>query len=117
MPSFLGYLKEFDKLPAHLTFSLAALIAFYSGKEMRDGALIGRRGEEEYKIMDDKDVLEFFYEHKDAPTEVMVREFLSNERFFGQDLTKELTTVENVSVYIDEIKELGMRAAMEKHFA
>ena len=117
MPSFLGYIKEFDKLPEHLTFSLAALIAFYSGKEMRDGALIGMRGEEEYKIMDDKDVLEFFYEHKDAPTEVVVREFLSNEKFFGQDLTKELTTLENVSAYIDEIKELGMRAAMEKHFA
>lgn len=117
MPSFLGYIKEFNKLPKHLTFSLAALIAFYSGNELRDGALIGKRGEEEYKIMDDKDVLEFFFNHKDAASAEVAKDFLSNEKFFGQDLTKELDTLEVVTAYIDDIKALGMRAAMEKHFA
>ncbi|MDO5293263.1 MAG: tagaturonate reductase [bacterium] len=117
MPSFLGYIEEFNKLPKHLTFSLAALIAFYSGNEMRDGALIGKRGDEEYKIMDDKDVLEFFFNHKDAESKVVVKEFLSNEKFFGQDLTKELDTLEAVTAYLDDIKAMGMREAMEKHFA
>ncbi len=117
MPSFLGYIKEFNKLPKHLTFSLAALIAFYSGNELRDGALIGKRGDEEYKIMDDKDVLEFFFNHKDAESKVVVKEFLSNEKFFGQDLTQELDTLEAVTAYLDDIKALGMREAMEKHFA
>lgn len=44
MPSFLGYIEKEGKLPEHLTFSLAALMAFYTGTEIRDKALIGHRG-------------------------------------------------------------------------
>ena len=43
MPSFLEYIKNEGKLPTHLTFSLAALMAFYTGTEIRDKALIGHR--------------------------------------------------------------------------
>ena len=53
MPSFLGYIEKEGKLPEHLTFSLAALMAFYTGTEIRDKALIGHRGEQEYNILDD----------------------------------------------------------------
>lgn len=60
MPSFLGYIEKEGKLPEHLTFSLAALMAFYTGTEIRDKALIGHRGEQEYNILDDLQVLEFF---------------------------------------------------------
>lgn len=117
MPSFLGYINEKQELPKHLTFSLAALIAFYNGKEMKDGAFIGFRGEEEYKIMDDKEVIEFFFNNKDASAKELVEGFLSNVSFFGQDLTKELNTAEVVTAYLEDIRSLGMRAAMEKHFA
>ena len=41
MPSLLGYVEKTGKLPAHLTFSIAALMAFYTGTEIRDKALIG----------------------------------------------------------------------------
>ena len=50
MPSFLGYVEQFGKLPARLTFSLAALMAFYQGDEIKDGALIGNRNGEEYVL-------------------------------------------------------------------
>ena len=60
MPSLLGYVEKTGKLPAHLTFSIAALMAFYHGTEIRDKALIGHRDGQEYNIMDDKAVLEFF---------------------------------------------------------
>ena len=40
MPSFLGYIEKEGKVPPHLTFSLAALMAFYTGTEIRDKALI-----------------------------------------------------------------------------
>ena len=116
MPSFLGYVEKTGKLPSHLTFSLAALMAFYSSTELRDGALIGKRGSEEYKIMDDKEVLEFFKEYSSKDTKTFVHAFLSNEGFFGQDLTKVNDTEAQVTTYLDEIKELGMRKAMEKNF-
>ena len=48
------------ELPARLTFALAALITFYRGTEIRDGALIGRRGDEEYRIQDGQSILEAF---------------------------------------------------------
>ena len=38
MPSLLGYVEKTGKLPAHLTFSIAALMAFYHGTEIRDKA-------------------------------------------------------------------------------
>ena len=116
MPSFLGYVEKTGKLPAPLTFSLAALMAFYSSTELRDGALIGKRGDEEYKIMDDKEVLEFFKEYSNKDTKTFVHAFLSNEGFFGQDLTKVNDTEAQVITYLDEIKKLGMRKAMEKNF-
>lgn len=58
MPSFLEYIEKEGKLPTHLTFSLAALMAFYTGTEIRDKALIGHRDGEEYQILDDAYVLE-----------------------------------------------------------
>ena len=32
LPSFLGYVKKFDKLPKYLTFSIAALMSFYTSQ-------------------------------------------------------------------------------------
>ena len=63
LPSLLGYVEKYGKLPVHLTFSIAALMAFYTGNEIREKALIGHRNGEEYKIMDDMQVLEFFKEN------------------------------------------------------
>ena len=62
LPSFLGYVEKYGKLPVHLTFSIASLMAFYTGSEIRDKALIGHRNGQEYSIMDDAAVLEFFPE-------------------------------------------------------
>ena len=83
---------------------------------MKEGAFVGHRGDEEYKIMDDKAVVDYFYNNKDAATEDLVKGFLSNETFFGQDLTKELDTLNTVVDYVKEIKANGMRATMEKYF-
>ena len=60
MPAqLLGYVEKYGKLPVHLTFSIASLMAFYTGSEIRDKALIGHRNGQEYNIMDDAAVLEF----------------------------------------------------------
>ena len=116
MPSFLGYIEKKGGLPKHLTFSLAALMAFYQGTEIRDKALIGHRNGEEYNIMDDAAVLEFFAENSTKPSKEFAHGFLSNLDFFGQDLTQIEGLEDTVAAYLDEIAEKGMRKTMEDNF-
>ena len=116
MPSFLGYIEKTGKLPKHLTFSLAALMAFYQGTEIRDKALIGHRNGEEYNIMDDAAVLEFFAANSTKPSKEFAHGFLSNSDFFGQDLTQIEGLEDTVAAYLDEIAEKGMRKTMEDNF-
>ena len=117
MPSFLGYIEKEEKLPEHLTFSLAALMAFYTGTEIRDKALIGHRDGEEYNILDDAAVLEFFAANSSKEPKEFTHAVLSNEDFWGQDLSKIEGVEEAVASYLTEIRTLGMRKAMEKIFA
>ena len=112
MPSFLGFVEKTGKLPAHLTFSLAALMAFYTGTEIRDKALIGHRNGQEYHIMDDMQVLEFFRDHCEKETKEFVAAFLGEEAFFGQDLNQVAGLTDAVAGYLDDIKANGMRAAL-----
>ena len=112
LPSFLGYVEKYGKLPVHLTFSIASLMAFYTGSEIRDKALIGHRNGQEYSIMDDAAVLEFFRDYSGRDTKTFVEAYLSNENFHGQDLTKIEGLCEAVASYLDDIKENGMRAAL-----
>lgn len=117
MPSFLSYIEKEGRLPKHLTFSLAALLAFYTGSEIRDAALIGHRGDEEYRIMDDAAVLEFFAENSAKDAGEYAGLALANEDFWGQDLTALTGVREAVASYVSDIRALGMRGAMEKIFA
>lgn len=113
MPSFLGYVEKEGKLPRHLTFSLAALLAFYTGVEIRDSALIGHRGTEEYRIMDDAKVLEFFAENSRKNAKEYAEAVLSNEEFWGQDLTNVPGALDAVCGYLTQIREKGMREAVK----
>lgn len=112
MPSLLGYVDRFGKLPEHLTFSLAALMAFYHGTEIRDNALIGHRDGQEYSILDDMAVLEFFRDNCEKDIKTFVTAFLGNESFFGQDLTQVAELTDTVAGYLEDIKMNGMRAAL-----
>ena len=117
MPSFLGYIEKEGKLPVHLTFSLAALMAFYTGTEIRDKALIGHRDGQEYNILDDAAVLEFFAANSSKGAREYAHAVLSNEAFWGQDLSALAGVEDAVASYIEEIRALGLRKAMEKIFA
>ena len=114
LPSLKGYVEKFNEIPKHLSFSLAALMSFYTGTEIKDNALIGHRGEEEYKILDDAPALEFFAANSMKSSKEFAEAYLSNEKFFGEDLTKINGLVTSVAVYLDEIKTNGMRKAMEQ---
>jgi len=116
LPSLLGYVERKGELPEHLTFSVAALLAFYTGTEIRDKALIGHRDGQEYNIMDDMAVLEFFAANSSRPSEELVSAFLGNRMFFEQDLTQVAGLVDAVTAYLEDIRTLGMRKALEKNF-
>ena len=114
MPSFLTYVEEHGKLPACLTMSLAAYIAFYSNdiKELNEKGLVCRRAKgNEYTVSDDRWALEFYFDHKDDTPEALVHAVLTNEQMWGQDLTKieglEAATVENLK----KIRTEGAKAA------
>lgn len=117
LPSFLGYVEKFGKLPEHLTFSIASLMAFYSSTDLNDGVLKGKRGTDVYDIKDDKAVLEFFAENSAKETREFVHAYLSNEAFHGQDLTKVAGLEDKVTEYLDVIRTEGMEKALEKYFA
>jgi len=117
MPSFLDYVKNENKLPVHLTFSIAALMAFYTGSEIRDKALIGHRNGEEYNILDDAAVLEFFAANSGKESAEFAKAVLSNEDFWGQDLSAIDGLTEAITGYITGIRADGMRKTMEKLFS
>lgn len=113
MPSLKGYVEKFKEVPKHLSFSIAALMSFYTGTKIRENALIGHRGNEEYKIMDDAKTLEFFAENSSKSSREFVVSYLSNDKFFGEDLTKIAGLADAVTAHLDAIKADGMRKAME----
>ena len=114
MPSFLEYIKAEGKLPACLTMSLAAYIAFYSNdiQELNDKGLVCRRPKgNEYVISDDRWALEFYYEHKNDSAEELVRAVLTNERMWDQDLTKIEGLYDAVVANLKLIRTEGAEAA------
>lgn len=113
LPSLVEYKKRFGKLPSHLTFSLAALMEFYRGRELKDGVLIGHRNELEYKIMDDKEALEFFAANSDKEISDFVSGFLSNKGFWGDELAEVPELAGEVQVHMEGIRSKGIREAMK----
>ncbi len=116
LPSLLEYINRKGELPKHLTFSIAALMAFYTGSEIREKALIGHRDGQEYNILDDAAVLEFFAANSSKPSKEFTDLYLSNADFHGQDLTKVAGLADAVASYLEDIRTLGMRKALEKNF-
>ena len=91
MPSFLEYIEKTGRLPACLTTSFAAYIAFFSNEiqELNDKGLVCRRPKgNEYLCSDDRWVLEFYWEHREDSAEELVHAVMANQRMWGQDLTQ-----------------------------
>ena len=88
LPTLKKSLRKTGRPPRLLSFSLAALIAFYRGR-LQGATLACMRGDREYLVRDQKEVLEFFAaEWKRSDVPVLVRATLAETRFWGEDLTK-----------------------------
>ncbi len=104
LPSVLEFIKRKNELPKNLLFSLAALIAFYKGD--RNGTTIN--------LKDDATVLEFFNKAWSNNNFVEVaEETLSNTNFWGTDLTEIDGLQEEVTKYLGDIINNGMKATLE----
>jgi tagaturonate reductase len=93
LPSILEYYSRKNELPKILTFSFAALIAFYKGKEIINNSLVGLRDGEEYNITDDLDVLQFFQSEWDncdnslEDIDILVKNVCQKTDYWGIDLS------------------------------
>jgi tagaturonate reductase len=120
LPSVEQYVATKGKLPIRLTFALAALITFYRGTEIRDGALIGDRGGEEYRIQDDREILETFarlWSACDGSGEgirELTESVLQREDWWGRDLLQLPGLSPAVSSSVESILSRGMRASLEQ---
>lgn len=111
LPSLQGYVGREGKLPAALTFSLAAFIKFYEGK-MVDGKYIGKRANgDEHEIKDDAEVLAFFADVWATQDEKGVTEaVLSNTALWnGADLTRIAGLTDAVAGYLAEMAQKPVR--------
>ena len=113
MPSLLEYVEKFNKLPALLSFSLAALIRFYKGSE-KDGGFVGCANGKEYAIRDDHDVCAYFAALPWDNTEKTVDTVLANTDFWGRDLREVPELAARVCELINKIDAVGAREVMRE---
>ncbi|MBE3512593.1 tagaturonate reductase [Enterobacter cloacae complex sp. I2] len=109
LPQLLAGQKTTGKLPARLTFALAALIAFYRAE----------RNGERYPVQDDAHWLERYqqlwtqHHDKQITAHDLVSSVLSVSEHWEQDLTQVNGLVEQVAQDLDAILSKGMRDAVK----
>lgn len=117
LPSLKGYVEKYKKLPKCITASLAFYITFYQGVRLDENGFAGIRGTEEYAIKDDRNILEFYNEHKTDAPETLAKAVLSNTAFWGEDLTAIAGLCEEVAADLILIKEQGTYELMKQCLA
>lgn len=113
LPSLKDYVTKFGKLPVCMTLSMAAYIRFYHCDHLTENGMICLRGTEEYLVNDDRFVLEFYDAHKNDDNKTLAAAVLSNEKMWGEDLTKIAGFADAVASNLDEIDRDGAHAAMQ----
>lgn len=114
LPTFRDNYAKTHTPPKFLTFSFAALMAFYTSDKLENGALIGDRNGEPYEIHDDRKVLKFFAANSKKPAKEFTEALASNTDFWGEDLTKYEGFAAMVSADLEDIRKNGMTAAVKK---
>ncbi|MCL2674781.1 MAG: tagaturonate reductase [Defluviitaleaceae bacterium] len=114
LPSLKDSFASTGVLPPCLSFSLAALIAFYRSDKRGDGCLIGIRSNgDTYEIRDDAYVLDFFAENANLEAHGLAKAVLGNTAFWEEDLNRLNGFTELVAEYLTEIEKQGMETAIK----
>ncbi len=119
LPSVLEFQKRTGTLPPRLCFALAALITFYRGRTFRDDALVGERKGEDYRIVDDRPVLDFFFDlwrdnTSPADARTLASRVLANTSMWGQDLNALPGMTDTIATYLAAILDKGVAAALQR---
>ena len=102
LPSFKDYCKNKNELPKLITFSFAALLAFYSSNDIREDGLYAKRANgDEYVIHDDRAVLEFFA--KNTGKADFIESACKNTDFWGEDLRAYYDFTQKVAYFYEKI--------------
>lgn len=109
LPSIKDTLADKGTLPPWLTYSLAALLAFYRTAEKGEGCLKAKRGSDVYEIKDDADKLDFIAAHAGQATEAYARAVMEQADWWGEDLTKLPGFFEAVLHNLQRIEAAGAR--------
>lgn len=108
LPTLLDYVKIKGKLPQHLLFSLASLIAFHKGK----------RGNEEIALNDDPAYLakwKYLWTEFDGDLDKLAKEALAWKGAWDMDMnTIHPDITKTVAKYLKEIQTKGMKKAVEE---
>ena len=106
LPSLLDYIKIKNKIPTNLTFAFASLIRFYKGSF--NGV--------DLPVQNSEDIVANFekrWESKDSNQ--IAKEILSNEVYWGEDLTKVKNLTDAVALALKEIEENGIEQGFENY--
>ncbi|WP_047151824.1 tagaturonate reductase [Aneurinibacillus tyrosinisolvens] len=121
LPTLLDTVQQRNRLPEAVTFSFAALLLLYRGRRITDNQLAGYRGEEEYIIRDEPEVLvfveeawSFYKEDTGEQVEKVVEMIGGREALWGTNLNQVPCLVESISNNVNRILQLGMRQALDE---
>lgn len=114
LPTFRDQYAMTGKPPKYLTFSFAALLAFYTIEKIEDGVMVGLRYGQPYRFQDDESVMEFFLKSCKLSTAEYVQAAASHTQFWGEDLTQYSGFAEMVTDDLQDIRTNGMTAAIQK---
>ncbi len=122
LPSLLDYVRLRGELPRCLTFSLAALLAFYHAEEGADGSWSGQRPAGAYPVRDDPEKIRIIAEAwkqlaADQDYVRLVRTLLAREDFWGQDLNQIPGLTAAVAADLAAIERDGVTAVVRKLIA
>lgn len=115
LDTFKDSLAATGKLPKWLTFSLAALLAFYRSDKQDGAVLVGTRAAgNTYSICDDAGKLAFIAENAAKPSGEYVRAIMSRTDFWGEDLTAVAGFADAVTAHLDRMDDIGVKAHIEE---
>ena len=117
LPTVHDYARRHGKAPPLLSFSLAALLHFYTGKMAISGEYLGERNGESYPIRDTTEVIAAMVEaFGDARPEQgvapLVHRILGDTRLWREDLNAIPGLAERVSTALDAIRANGIKGAL-----
>lgn len=113
MPSLIEYYKRTGKIAPRLSFSLAALLAFYASGRKTEKGYIGKRGETEYLIQDDEKVISFFIEHAEQDEKTLVESFIRTKAFGMAALAEINGMLDSVTRHLVKIRNTDVRSALK----